>query len=544
VHQEIHDLNEQARQVARRNLPEAIRLATEAARQAQEAGSYGSAYTAGLAESWHQLGRFHMQLAEYDKALSFLGQAQQQYEQLGDRENLAAVFNLISATYALLADYAEAFNYQLKGLEEAQRSGNRLFEGRNLNDLGCILNDTGDHARALPYLERGLTLFKDLNDIEGQSMIFDGLAQAYLGLARYTKALESGLESIRLCQQASGRSREAGHRITVGRIYGAMAEVEPARLSFMSAFNIAKTAGYRREESVSLRYLGDLNRRNKLYTEALSCLQPALDIANEIRSRRDQYECHGALAAYYRDMRDFENALIHHEAFHTIKESVFNDQNNMRLRSLEVQNKLQTAQQEAEIYHLRNVALEREIAERKKAETALLELAATDVLTGLSNRRHILDLAHSALAISQRYKRPLSIMMLDVNRFKSINDTYGHAIGDVVLTEFAVRIKPILRLSDLVGRYGGDEFVIILPETDITQARLVAHRLQLAITNLPIQVKDSGLYISTSIGISSNETDYALALDTLIERADNALYAVKSGKTGPIVAFEPVTKPL
>jgi diguanylate cyclase (GGDEF)-like protein len=465
-----------------------------------------------------------------------------QYETLNDRENLAAVFNMISTVHARLADYTEALNYQIKSLEESQRTGNRLFEARNLNDIGCILNDIGDHAKALPYLERGLPIFKDLNDVEGQSMIFDSLAQSYLGLGNYPKALESGLESVRLCQVASGRRREAEHRITVGRIYFAMKQAEPARLSFATVYDIAKSSGYRREESVALRYLGDLHRQNNQFTEALTYLQSALTIAIEINSRRDQYECYESLAASYRELHDFENALKYYEKFHTLKESVFNDQNAMRLRGLELQHQLSTAQKESEIYQLRNVELEREIAERKKAEAALHELAATDALTGLANRRHTMELARVALATSQRYRRPLSIMMMDINRFKSINDTHGHAVGDVVLTQFALRLKPILRLSDLVGRYGGDEFFVILPETDLVSARQVAHRLQLAIANLPIQIKDFGLYVSTSIGLSSNENDYDLTLDSLIERADNALYAVKSGKTGPIVAFESADK--
>ena len=211
----------------------------------------------------------------------------------------------------------------------------------------------------------------------------------------------------------------------------------------------------------------------------------------------------------------------------------------MRLRGLAVQHQLEAAQKETEIYQLRNVELEREIAERKRAESALKELAVTDGLTGLSNRRHLLDLARAALALSQRYNRPLSVVMMDVDRFKAINDAHGHAVGDQVLMQFASRLKTMLRMADMVGRYGGDEFIAVLPETDLLQAMQVAHRVRTAVTELPIQVRDFGLYINTSIGLSSNEHDFSLSLETLIEHADVALYAVKSGQHGQIYAFEP-----
>jgi diguanylate cyclase (GGDEF)-like protein len=153
-------------------------------------------------------------------------------------------------------------------------------------------------------------------------------------------------------------------------------------------------------------------------------------------------------------------------------------------------------------------------------------LASIDELTGLHNRRHFYAIAQNEFNRGLRYGRSLSAMMLDIDRFKDFNDKYGHAIGDKVLQVVAQSCKQLLRKTDVLGRYGGEEFVILLPETKLEVARTVAERLRKSISETPIPTEKGDLTVTVSIGVAENN-EYTPNLETLIARADQAMYVAK-----------------
>jgi diguanylate cyclase (GGDEF)-like protein len=162
----------------------------------------------------------------------------------------------------------------------------------------------------------------------------------------------------------------------------------------------------------------------------------------------------------------------------------------------------------------------------KGALAEMERLAKTDALTGVLNRRNLFEVAERELDRARRYGCAFSILMLDIDHFKHINDTYGHLIGDMVLQQLAATIRDALRKVDELGRYGGEEFAVILPETGIQQAIDVAERIQELIAKLVLLVEDGPVCITVSIGIATYEaTDQTLY--PLFERADKALYQAK-----------------
>lgn len=164
--------------------------------------------------------------------------------------------------------------------------------------------------------------------------------------------------------------------------------------------------------------------------------------------------------------------------------------------------------------------------ERARLFQEVQSLALTDPLTGLHNRRSLFELGRVEFARAQRMKQSFCCMMLDLDHFKQINDQYGHLIGDHVLQEFTKRCKNSVREIDLVGRYGGEELIILLPETDSLTSVQVAERLRRSIACMPFQVFDKEISVTVSIGVATqdeNTTD----LETLIARADQAMYIAK-----------------
>lgn len=152
--------------------------------------------------------------------------------------------------------------------------------------------------------------------------------------------------------------------------------------------------------------------------------------------------------------------------------------------------------------------------------------AITDTLTGFYNRRGFIELGRREVERSLRFGHPLSALMLDIDLFKQINDLYGHLTGDRILVGMTSRCAQELRQIDLLGRYGGDEFIVLLPETSLENACLVAERLRASIARIPFSANGKPLYITISVGVASLRDD-CKTLESLMERADQALYQAK-----------------
>ena len=170
-----------------------------------------------------------------------------------------------------------------------------------------------------------------------------------------------------------------------------------------------------------------------------------------------------------------------------------------------------------------------DITEHKNLRAEIERQARIDYLTGLANRRHFMEQAELELSRALRYSKPLSIAMMDIDHFKRVNDTYGHKIGDVVLQKLSQLCQKTLREVDLIGRMGGEEFAILLPETNGERAAEVAERLRASIADTEIPLETGlPLHFTVSIGIATLQGS-TVNVDMLLSQADKALYEAKHG---------------
>lgn len=165
-----------------------------------------------------------------------------------------------------------------------------------------------------------------------------------------------------------------------------------------------------------------------------------------------------------------------------------------------------------------------------------IELAVTDGLTGLHNRRYLDTHLQTLVERARNRGRELSLLITDIDKFKSINDTYGHATGDDVLREFANRLRQNVRGMDLACRYGGEEFVIVMPDTSAQMAAEVAERLRESVEEAGFASADQMLSVTTSVGVATLNRNSDDNMSDLLKQADTALYEAKAGGRNKVVA--------
>ena len=179
-----------------------------------------------------------------------------------------------------------------------------------------------------------------------------------------------------------------------------------------------------------------------------------------------------------------------------------------------------------------------DVTARKLYESELERLATTDSLTGVGNRAEFCRRAETELERLRRYQGSCSLLMLDLDDFKKVNDRYGHGVGDQVLIAAVTTIRNCLRKIDVVGRYGGEEFVILLPETDLPEARIVAERIRRTIEIMTVSAGDRTVSITTSCGVTLLGVTEDATITQALDEADQALYRAKHEGRNRTVLFE------
>jgi diguanylate cyclase len=199
---------------------------------------------------------------------------------------------------------------------------------------------------------------------------------------------------------------------------------------------------------------------------------------------------------------------------------------------------------EVDTLRMANRLLLRELALVKEREMQMQRLADRDALTGLFNRRRLLELLDSSIAEAAQHGQSVGLLFVDLNGFKGVNDEYGHAAGDKVLTTVAKRLAARVRAGDIVGRYGGDEFIVILPDIpDAAAVSRVADTLRQRVA-LPYRWQGIEQHLTAAIGESLYPQDGGSAA-ILLQRADEAMYRLKAHLARPMVSIGslPVSRP-
>lgn len=516
--------------------PDRSRAFAEQAYQLSTSGVFEKEpYLLGIASSLRSIAALNNDAGKYELALSQSLQAIEFLDGIKTRnskidENKIDLFGNLSWTYRSFGDYDLAAEYGMKGLRLAQETQDLRHETRMLNILSVIYAEAENLDAAL---EMGLNVVecqRELRYFPGESIALNNLALTYLDMGDGEKALSACQESIRIAREHDLKTVETTALSTLGEIYIGIQDLVNAEKNLLDALAQSREQGLGADEFQCLYHLGRAYLQLGKDDEAIQYLQDGLSLSRTSNDRRGEYLCHQLLTEIFEKKKDFETALKHHKQFHSLKESVFNESMAKRLLGLQVSHQVETAKKDANIQYLKNIELKREIEERKFAQETLAKLAGLDSLTGVLNRREFFNLGEKEVTLAIQTVQSLSAILLDLDDFKHVNDTYGHAIGDHALIEITRVLRENLRQNELIGRYGGDEFVILLPGSAREHAKQIAERLLEKLKNQTITTKKGDISITTSMGIAELAQSTQKNLDDLLDLADQALY--KSKHTG------------
>jgi len=482
--------------------------------------------------SLHYLGIIHNALAEQPAAIENVTAALHIFEAIQDLESLGAAYNMLGNIQFSLCDYSGALDWYGRGLEARERAGDQVGVAGSLGNIGNVYGERGDLADALVFHQRGLEQAIRIGSTALEISSLCNLGGDYVDLGRYEEGIAVCRRSVELGETLEDWEKVAVALTSMGFAYAKTERRTEALDCYTRALEISRANQLQKAEAHSLFSIGEILLSQGALIQARERAAESAALASAIGARRTEFQSFQILAEVCKRLGDYAAALGHFETFRRLEKEVFTEEAEERAKSMVIQMEVEHHRREAESLAGINTALSEANAALSEANTRLEALATTDPLTGLPNHRALVAALDAQTARSRREERPCALLFVDIDHFKSINDIYGHPIGDAVLREFVACVRACLREEDILGRWGGEEFLILLPGTGPERALRVAERVRSSVAAQPLLVRDGGeivkkgLHVTCSIG-SAACPPQAATRDDLILAADQALYAAK-----------------
>ncbi len=537
IQERVDLMNSLAWQIRIREPKRALAIVEETLELSKSCGAGGRAYEHGIAASLVVLSFLDGEAGNLETSLSRSLEALSHLTDQPRSETLIGAWYSLGWAYYYSGNYPAALEFGLKSLKLARETEHREWTAWCLDLVASTYKDPEQVAQ---MYKDAFDTFEASGNIEGQARILNNWAYTLLESNQFDSALQMAQKSLELAKVGGLKRDVINVAATIGEILTGMGDYEQARSELHDATLLFDE--YERDIS-SVYVLTDLGQvyleQNDL-EQAEQYLQNALKVSEQMEMRNEQARCHQYLSDIFERRGRFDMALEHYKKFQALRESISGEGALKQLAALRVSNQVDTAQRDAEIQRLQKEKLQIELDEHKRIHAILEDLATRDPLTNLFNRRHFLILAEQEWKRALRYGHPVCALMLDVDDFKQINDRHGHAAGDRALTTVANVIHSTLRSTEIAGRYGGDEFIILLPETEPENGIRVAKRICQTVREFTISSDVGIIELTTSIGVAclnkeNNKT--VQSLSELLNHADKALYSAKKAGKGQALFY-------
>jgi diguanylate cyclase (GGDEF)-like protein len=482
----------------------------EAARAAQPPGSQADTcllINRGLLE--HRLGREDLAIVTLAQAYRASGGG----EKLEETHIMAA--DMLSIVMRSMGDYTEALALNQEKIDWDNEHGAAMALSVSRFMRGQVLKVMGNYDGAIEEFEKARTFSASLGDQQGIAFADQRICEAHIELGQLAPAQRECSNALRIFNQSRSTDSLKETQVLQARIFQGFGHPDLALATMNEVLD-------RGGEDLAPRIVGPMfqwraraNAALHNYKDAYADLQEYVNrytAANDAERIRQA----GALRARFETDREIERNF-------SLKRELENTQEQSNRQATQLRWNTVVAVAAAWIIALLIYFL---IANRSY-RAQLLHLASQDALTGLPNRRRTQELALAALELAKTTRKPLTLALIDMDHFKDINDTCGHAAGDHVLQEFARAGREALRETDILGRWGGEEFLLLMPETPVELAVASLERLRTLVFGIRLPPSGSDLQVSLSAGLAMYD-ESVKSFEDLVARADAALYRAKN----------------
>jgi len=431
-----------------------------------------------------------------------------------------------------------------------------------LDSMANVYYNTDQLEQAHRYYSELIALDRVSGNQASLAVSLFNIGHVNASLKQFKEARKNFEESLKISQALGDKSGAASTLKAMGVNAHAQSDLVSARSNLEMSLQIFNEINDTIQVAVVYRHLGDITREEGHYDAAIKHYKAALPVLLQNNSNTPVIRTYRGLSATYEKLGDYKKAFTNYRIYTQLLEQQLAQRNQETIQRFKVQFETQKFAAANERLELKNNSQKKELEHRQallKMQYVVIALAigmiglvailwrrsrqhahkmqmlaTTDELTGLLNRRAIMQLGAQEWRRANRFKRPFCCLIFDVDHFKRINDTLGHAAGDQVLKTISAVVKSVLRNTDFLGRFGGEEFLLIATETDEKQAVTVAERIRHEIESISHEGVDQ--VITVSIGIAQL-TDEG-SLEALIKHADDALYKAKNNGRNQAVVYK------
>ncbi len=506
----------------------------------------------GIADVLTHIGLIRLNQGLYSTALESLRESLQ-LQQRGAKAEIERTYHYLGLLYAGLREYETARSYLDRGLAEARRLADPSREAPLLGSMARTANLAGSFGEALTLALEAERLAERLGSPPGAAYALLENGRAKLGLNKLTEAREALQRGALIAERIGQRSTLARYRATLAEVAARQGRPEEALAMWQQALPEFKSGDDQPQLLDSYRLMIPLLREQGQEARALETAIESLSLQEQLAGLDMNRRVAVMESAYRAQQAERQIELLQRDleiqALKLRQESLGRWLATFGVLSLLViasllafryresrRLGLQLAEANTELERNRE-ALAQANAELEKRAEALALAASIDPLTGIANRRAFVERFEVHWADAMSRHAPLSIALIDVDHFKRINDTQGHAVGDAVLCALAATLQGLLRAGTLLARWGGEEFVVLIPGADAHAAGGLAERLRAAVESLN---REDLPAITISVGVASLSGRTRLRPEGLFDEADGALYAAKTaGRNRVVTVAEP-----
>ncbi|WP_409477743.1 diguanylate cyclase [Pseudobdellovibrio sp. HCB154] len=451
-----------------------------------------------------------------------------------------------------IQSFKNQFSSSLKHLTSAKQIFSSLNlahkERITLNSIAVLYGRMGENEKAITYFEEVLAQNKSLGKNRNIAVVLYNIGRRYEDLKKYDKALDYLNDSLKIHSEMKNEKSLAVVERALGGVYNSIGKPEEALKHLSNALGTLERKNLVKSQAQLHLEFGKTYTLMKKPKEALASLAKAEELNAKSFSQQLASDIFQARSQVFESTGQWKQAFESISELKKSSDSLFKmkaDEQLNRMNALfdvEMLQKELSNSQRVQNLQLLALALAAGLLifgviftiKQIKMARAMRALALTDEMTKIPNRRHIIEYGKQMLNTCQRQDKALSVVIFDIDHFKKINDTFGHAVGDEVIKKVAFIGRNSLRQEDMIGRIGGEEFLAILPFTGAEAAREVAERIRLHIQKYNFSNIAENLQVTVSVGVVTQELPRgSVSLDQLIHDADEALYNVKqNGRNG------------